>query len=510
MYRRISSLVFAISFALLIILLSAGYSYADQFTNVKYNTAIRTNKLNYVHVVKMGSKLKGMKKITVSSSNPKVVFTNSEAANYLGEPFFTPQKKGKAVLTIKIKKSGKTDTYKIRIGVKTAPPKTTKVVKKYKVVYKLNGGKNNKNNKKTFLATTKTFKLNAAKKSGYDFGGWYTNKNLTKKITKIKKGTKKNVTVYARWIKRIKFSSTAKVSASQANMVFNALKSGKISAEKINKTWYYKFTKGNNAILFPASTFLNTKSTNVPAWFNNGASSKLNYDRTTYGKDFLTNKFSYLYRTVGKKTYKYKTHTFYKIHGLVQKNEQSIELQTSGGAGVRFIIKNYKTRKTASDYVKLLSSRGTVSSLKIKPEMTVIMNDPGYLNGDMFFDTYSVQAKGIKLSDDLADSIKVVTSFGKMIESFTKLKFSTIANVYGFIDALVEESGIYTGSGRIEQLSDYDVDNEDESIYSYGFQIDSPVYLKESSDFLRFHVDTSLKGNFNGTNTKVTFTMKYV
>lgn len=70
----------------------------------------------------------------------------------------------------------------------------------YKITYVLNGGTNHEDNPTGFAAKT-TVKLLDPVKSGYTFKGWYTDKNFKKKITKITKGTKKNVTVYAKWEK---------------------------------------------------------------------------------------------------------------------------------------------------------------------------------------------------------------------------------------------------------------------------------------------------------------------
>lgn len=71
-----------------------------------------------------------------------------------------------------------------------------KWLKNYKVTYKLNGGKNNKANPKKAAGT---LKLKNPTRSGYVFKGWYTNKKLTKKVTKL--SMTKNRTVYAKWAK---------------------------------------------------------------------------------------------------------------------------------------------------------------------------------------------------------------------------------------------------------------------------------------------------------------------
>ena len=72
-------------------------------------------------------------------------------------------------------------------------------VNTYKIKYNLNGGTNNSKN----VATRKYGKavtLYNPTKTGYTFGGWYTNKNCTgTAVTKIAKTYAKNVTLYAKW-----------------------------------------------------------------------------------------------------------------------------------------------------------------------------------------------------------------------------------------------------------------------------------------------------------------------
>jgi len=71
---------------------------------------------------------------------------------------------------------------------------------KYKITYKLNGGKNNKSNKTSYDVTT-SMKLKNPTRKGYTFKGWYTDKKCKNKITQIKKGTTQNYTLYAKWQK---------------------------------------------------------------------------------------------------------------------------------------------------------------------------------------------------------------------------------------------------------------------------------------------------------------------
>lgn len=72
-------------------------------------------------------------------------------------------------------------------------------VKKYKITYKLKGGKNHKKNPKTYQVTTKTISLKKPVRKGYTFKGWYSDSKYKKKVTKIKKGSTGNKVLYARW-----------------------------------------------------------------------------------------------------------------------------------------------------------------------------------------------------------------------------------------------------------------------------------------------------------------------
>lgn len=70
----------------------------------------------------------------------------------------------------------------------------------YQVTYKLNKGKNAPSNPSVFL-TSERIKLKKTARKGYTFAGWYTDQNYKHRIKEIKKGTNKNVTVYAKWKK---------------------------------------------------------------------------------------------------------------------------------------------------------------------------------------------------------------------------------------------------------------------------------------------------------------------
>ncbi len=96
------------------------------------------------------------------------------------------KKYGRVTITAKAKDgSGVKATCKLTVG--------------YGITYKLNKGKNNSENPTVYY--NEKVKLRKPSRKGYVFKGWYTDKKFKKKITVIKKGTKKNYTLYAKWKK---------------------------------------------------------------------------------------------------------------------------------------------------------------------------------------------------------------------------------------------------------------------------------------------------------------------
>ena len=87
----------------------------------------------------------------------------------------------------------------LTIGINTNTNVSAKTKSKtYKIAYILNGGKNNKNNTKTYQSS-KGKKLYSPTKNKYLFKGWYKDKKFTKQISEIKKGTKGKLKLYAKW-----------------------------------------------------------------------------------------------------------------------------------------------------------------------------------------------------------------------------------------------------------------------------------------------------------------------
>ena len=78
----------------------------------------------------------------------------------------------------------------------------------YKITYKLNKGKNNTANPKTYTSEDE-IKLKKPTRSGYHFVGWYTDSKYKNQISVIEKGSEGALTLYAKWTKEISPSAKA-------------------------------------------------------------------------------------------------------------------------------------------------------------------------------------------------------------------------------------------------------------------------------------------------------------
>ena len=550
----------------------------------------------------MGSRLKGAKKITLKSTNLNVVFVNSEAATSEKIVFFSPQKKGKAVVTAKVTTSSGTKTYKFRIGVKTDPPaassskKTTKKTvkkytvtfkpnkgtvskkskkvekngkygslptpkrnyysftgwytkssggkkvtsktkivknanhklyahwkaKKYTVTYKLNGGTNNSKNKKHFTVETSKFSLYSPKRSGYDFGGWYKDSAFKTKITQIKKGTHSSITVYARWIKRLLVDyDITNVKEADVNKVFTALKSGVISAEKVNDTWNYKFTKGNNAVLIPVTFFYDESDSDNPIWFNDKMKNTLN---TGYNSadgnsgdsaNFLVRNLGFTYFPEGSNNIYTQCYyqNFYKLNGQLTKNKNNFDLQCTLVDQVSFRCydaNDFGNKPTsAKDYVSLLRRIGSSYKDSVIPRFKVTMNDPSKYNGELYFGAYSVSGIGHKQSDNVSDLIDVGVSSIKIVTSLPSMSYKTFYDIYKVMNTLTNTgSNAYECSGLKNLLSQ-------QGNYCYAYKFKSPLSLVNQNDKIQLSVEASLESlqypftGFKGTDTDIEFSFDF-
>lgn len=69
----------------------------------------------------------------------------------------------------------------------------------YSITYELNGGEKSESNPDKYNIQTETIILKSPSKIGYDFAGWYIDKELKNPITEISKGSFGNKTLYAKW-----------------------------------------------------------------------------------------------------------------------------------------------------------------------------------------------------------------------------------------------------------------------------------------------------------------------
>ena len=78
----------------------------------------------------------------------------------------------------------------------------------YKITYKLNKGKNNTANPKTYTSEDE-IKFKKPTRSGYHFVGWYTDSKYKNQISLIEKGSEGSLPLYAKWTKEISPSAKA-------------------------------------------------------------------------------------------------------------------------------------------------------------------------------------------------------------------------------------------------------------------------------------------------------------
>lgn len=92
----------------------------------------------------------------------------------------------------------------------------------YKITYKLNKGKNNTANPKTYTSEDE-IKFKKPTRSGYHFVGWYTDSKYKNQISVIEKGSEGSLTLYAKWTKEISPSAKAEsldyVKGTKANTI---------------------------------------------------------------------------------------------------------------------------------------------------------------------------------------------------------------------------------------------------------------------------------------------------
>ena len=117
----------------------------------------------------------------------------------------------------------------------------------YKITYKLNKGKNNTANPKTYTSEDE-IKFKKPTRSGYHFVGWYTDSKYKNQISVIEKGSEGSLTLYAKWTKA---ASLDYVKGTKANTIT-------VSATVSN---YVKSSDGYYYLVYVDSNFGKVKKT---------------------------------------------------------------------------------------------------------------------------------------------------------------------------------------------------------------------------------------------------------
>ena len=111
----------------------------------------------------------------------------------------------------------------------------------YTITYELGGGENHINNPTDYTGTTKTFTFEEPTRYGYTFQGWFTDAEYQNKITKVKKGSSGNLTLYAKWKANsymIVFKGNKNTTGNMDSQTIKYGKSKKLSKNSFARTGY--------------------------------------------------------------------------------------------------------------------------------------------------------------------------------------------------------------------------------------------------------------------------------
>lgn len=219
-----------------------GYAVTEQSVVPEEEVKVAAIELNKTKAsVKKGKTLQLKATVTPEEATDKeVIWTSSN------KKIATVDSKGK-VKGLKYGNVTITAESKDGSGVKAS----CKVTVGYGIIYKLNKGTNNSSNPDAYYNQKVTLK-NPSRK-GYAFKGWYTDKKFKNKITVIKKGTKKNYTLYAKW-QKIKVDKTQITSVKNSKSKQIALKYKKVSGAKGYEISYSTDKKFKKAVTKKTTT----------------------------------------------------------------------------------------------------------------------------------------------------------------------------------------------------------------------------------------------------------------
>ena len=142
----------------------------------------------------------------------------------------TFKKKGYTFTGWNTKKDGSGDSFSNKEVISNLTNKNNGKVKLYAqwtitdYVIKYVNGHSNKNNPTSYRMNTATFTLKNPTWTGHTFQGWYTDSKLTKKATKINKGSVGDKTFYAKWTTNkytIKYNGNGSTSGSVKSKTCN-------------------------------------------------------------------------------------------------------------------------------------------------------------------------------------------------------------------------------------------------------------------------------------------------
>jgi uncharacterized repeat protein (TIGR02543 family) len=173
-------------------LASSGVGAATYLGAVKPDASILVTTINLntnkIVIAKAGSVTLTASISPKDATNPSITWTSSDTsiATVDQSGKVTGKAYGKAVIA-----SSSNDNPSLQAACKVSVG--------YKIIYKLNKGTNNAKNPAAYY--NQKVKLYAPTRKGYLFAGWYTDGKFTTRITSIKKGSKKNYTLYAKWEK---------------------------------------------------------------------------------------------------------------------------------------------------------------------------------------------------------------------------------------------------------------------------------------------------------------------
>ena len=209
-----------------------------QITNV---TGISVDK----NVLKMKQGQVEQLKVTVTPNNASNKAVKWETSNAkvatVKDGKVTAKNFGKAIVTATaLDGSGKKISCNVTVG--------------YAIDYKLNGGKNTKDNPAVYY--NEVVKLKNPTRKGYNFVGWFADKKMKKQVKQITKKDKKDLNLYAKW-EKIKVGSGKLTSATRKNassMVIKYLFVPKAKGYEITYATDKKFKKNCKAVTTKAKS----------------------------------------------------------------------------------------------------------------------------------------------------------------------------------------------------------------------------------------------------------------